>query len=89
MNEFTLEDMYGMTRQQYYVVTGITPDEMIRSLQSEVMVLVDHCESLRVIYRELSFTSDEGRRIVRLMSHITEKVAQKRAKIKDITENDL
>ena len=89
MNEFTLEDMYGMTRQQYYVVTGITPDEMIRSLHSEVMVLIDHCESLRVIYRELSFTSDEGRRIARLISHITKKVAQKRAKIKDITENDL
>ena len=84
----TLEEIYGMSRKEYYSATGTTPEDMIQSLDNECIIMELNLEKLRLKYRKVDFCSKEGRYLAKLMSVIGMKIAQKRAKIKDIMTND-
>lgn len=89
--KFELTHIYGVTRREYYNLTGITPEEMVRFLEAEVTVMSEQVIKLRKIYRRRSvtFASAEGRYLGALLKHIAVKIAQKRAKIQDIQLNDI
>jgi len=89
--KFELTHTYGVTRREYYNLTGITPEEMVRFLEAEVTVMSEQVVKLRKIYRRRSvtFASAEGRYLGALLKHIAVKIAQKRAKIQDIQLNDI
>lgn len=86
---FTVEQVYGVTRQEYYVISGITPEEMVRSLEAEVMVMLNNLDQIREEFRNVEFISDEGRTYASLIKYIEGKIASKRDKISDIKSNDL
>lgn len=89
MSKFPLTHIYGVTRKEYYSLTGVTPEQMISSLKAECEVMEMQVAKLRKIYRRKQFVSQEGRYLASLLKHISTKIAQKRAKVRDIEARDL
>lgn len=88
MSKFTLEEKYGVSRNDYCFFTGITPDELIRHLDAEVFILKSNLRRLSDEYRESgSVVSKEQRLKAELIQDIESSIAKKKAKIKDIKEN--
>lgn len=88
MNKFPLTHIYGVTRAEYYKMTGITPQQMVASLEAEVSVMEIQMIKLRKIYRRKQFVSQEGRYLASLLKHISAKISQKELKIRDIKARD-
>ena len=85
---FTLEDTYGLSRDQYCIITGITKGELVKHLEAEILVLNDNLDRQRHSYRiGGSYASDGQRRKAELIKVIEDKINRKRAKIKDIKES--
>lgn len=83
--KFNIEDIYGVTRAQYCYYTGITPQEMVRSLDTELFVLKTNLTYLQDEFENGgAFTDDDQRRRLELIKIVTDKIASKTEKIKDI-----
>jgi hypothetical protein len=86
--KFDLTEVYGCSREQYLIITGISSEEMLRHLESETIVLRDNLKKIRDEYRIGGrFTDTTQRYRAELMRHITQKIESKEAKIKDIKNN--
>ena len=82
---FTIEELYNCSRVDYCRETGITPGDLIDSLQAEVKMLNKSLSHYRQEYREGgSITSDDQSRRAALIYEIQDKIERKEQKIKDI-----
>jgi len=85
MKEFSIEEVYGVTREQYCNLTGISHFELMRHLEEELMVLRINYDRLSGIYRLGGSITDEQQRIrARLLKIISDKIESKSNKILDI-----
>jgi len=85
MKEFSIEEVYGVSRAQYCNLTGISHFELMRHLEEELMVLHANYERLSDMYRiGGSITDEEHRKLSRLLKVISNKIESKSLKIKDI-----
>lgn len=83
--KFSIQDIYGLTRHQYCLVTGITPMELIKHLEAEIMALRANYETVSEEYRNGGRVVATPQRIrAHLLSVINEKIFTKDAKVKDI-----
>lgn len=84
---FTLEEIYGITRQQFCERTGTTLEDMEVRLQKEIAMLEVNLAVLRVEYRSGgAITDDEQRYRASLLHTIEQKIKRKADKVKDIKE---
>lgn len=81
---FSLEELYGCSRQEYMELTDTTPHEMIRRLQSEVDQLKRSFSDKRIHYRKLTLGLIGTARYHNLARSIETKIQNKEKKIKDI-----
>ena len=89
MASFPLTHIYGVTRSEYYRLTGTTPAELIGSLEAKVELLKAQRDNLRRIYRRKTFVSREGRYLASVLKHIATLIAEKEDKVKMIRKYDL
>jgi hypothetical protein len=83
--KFSIEDIYGLTRHQYCLVTGISHIDLIRHLEAEIMALKANYNKISDEYRTGGRVASTPQRIrAHLLSVINEKIFTKTAKIKDI-----
>lgn len=83
---FTIEEIYNCTREEFCVRTGTDMSDMMIRLQKEVTMLELSLAAHREQYRSGGkITEDEQRYRARLIKTIEDKIANKSAKVKDIT----
>lgn len=83
--KFDLTEVYGCSREQYLIITGISSSEMLRHLEAETIVLRENLKKIRDEYHVSGKFTDEGQRYrAELMRHIIQKIESKETKIKDI-----
>lgn len=83
--KFTIEDIYGVSRAQYCIITGITPQDMIRHLEAEIITLSANYDTIQQEFiNGGKIIEDQQRRRVKLLVVINEKIVSKRDKVKDI-----
>ena len=82
---FTIEQIYRCNRVTYCRETGITPIDLITSLQAEIKMLKISHNLYREEYRTGgSITLDEQRERSSIIYVIRDKIDRKTSKIKDI-----
>lgn len=89
MRKFPLTHTFGVTRKEYYKLTGITPSELIRFYQAENVALLYQQNQVRKWLRRKPFTSSEGRYLTALFSHIILKYRKNLRKIQKIEREDM
>jgi hypothetical protein len=80
-SSFTLEELYGVEREEYCKITGITPLELIKHLEAEVGMLQKSYDVNASIYRESALYSCELKYFEKLLYAISKRIASKKAKI--------
>ncbi|HET8689360.1 MAG TPA: hypothetical protein VFM18_22345 [Methanosarcina sp.] len=84
---FTLEEIYGITRQEFCERTGTPMEEMAIRLEKEITML-----EVNLAVRRAEFisggaiTDDEQRYRAKLIKAIEAKIKRKKDKVKDIKE---
>lgn len=82
---FTLEEVYGCTREEFCESTDTTMEEMMWRLRKEVSVLNLNLIVKRHEYRDGGLITDDDQRYrARLIKVIEDKIDSKTAKIRDI-----
>ena len=85
---FSIEELYGVSRARYCELTGITPDELIRHLEAEVLVLRDNYELIQLEFMDGGFITDLQQRYrSKLLKEIYSKIERKTLKISDLKKN--
>ncbi len=85
---FNLEEVYGVTRNEFMEQTGTTADQMTDRLMHEVAILKNNLACERDKYRNgASITEDEQRKRAKLIKYIEDKINRKTEKVKDIVRN--
>lgn len=88
--KFTIEDIYGLTRHQYCLTTGITPQDLIIHLDAEIKALRANYDTIQQEFINGGrLIEDEQRRRVKLLITIHNKIVSKRDKVKDINREFL
>lgn len=82
---FTIEEIYGVTRSKYCIITGISPEDMIRHLEAEITILKANYDTIQQEFiNGGKLIEDEQRSRVKLLIVIHNKIVSKRDKVKDI-----
>ena len=83
---FTIEEIYGCTRDDYMRITGTTPEDMVYRIQQEVDQLKRSLKQKHIIleWKEINTGEPVGIRMANLIGHIEAKIQRKEKKIKDI-----
>jgi len=82
MSAFTLEEIYGVTREEYCELTGITPQELVMHLEAEVAILNKNLCRLNDEYRSGGPITDEDQRYrAKLLTDVRNKIISKTNKI--------
>jgi len=81
---FSIEDLYGCSRQEYLFLADITPEEMIRRLDSEVEQLQKNFKKIQSNSGISKLGLAEMTRYMNLFHEIEKKIDKKMMKIKDI-----
>lgn len=85
---FSVEEIYGCSREDFCLRTGTTMEEMGIRLKKEVTILEVSLATKREEYRNGGSITDEEQRIrARLIKTIENKIKRKNEKIKDIERN--
>ena len=83
--KFTIEQIYGVSRAQYCMITGISPEDMIRHLEAEIITLQSNYEAVQQEFiNGGSIIEEKQRERVELLVVIYNKIDSKRGKVKDI-----
>ena len=82
---FTIEQIYGCTREQFCERTGTTLEDMKIRLSKEVTILEVNLAKQREAYRSGgAYATDQQKNRAKLIKFVEDKIAQKKAKAKDI-----
>jgi hypothetical protein len=82
---FTIEQLYRCTRQEFCDNTGISPTELLKSLEAEISMLKRSLDTYSKEYRNGGFiTSDIQRDRSAIIYEIRDKIDRKSAKVRDI-----
>jgi len=85
---FTLEELYGMSREEYLTTTGITRNELLCHLIAEVSILQANYELVQVEFQHGGLITDDDQRYrAKLLKEISGKIERKSLKIKDLKRN--
>jgi hypothetical protein len=85
MGKFSIEQIYGVSRAEYCMITGISPEEMVRHLEAEIITLQANYEALQQEFiNGGSIIEEKQRERVELLVVIYNKIVSKRGKVKDI-----
>ena len=85
---FSLEELYGMSREEYLTTTGITRNELLCHLIDEVSILQANYERLQVEFTHGGLITDEDQRYrAKLLKEINGKIERKSLKIRDLKKN--
>lgn len=83
--KYNIEEVYGLNRDEYCTVTGISIEELLSHLRAEVEVLTLRLDYLRDEYDfGGNFTDEPQRYRAGLIAYIEAKIERKTEKIKDI-----
>jgi hypothetical protein len=83
--KFTIEQIYGVSRAEYCMITGITPEDMIRHLEAEIIILKANYDTVQQEFiNGGSIIEEKQRERVELLVVIYNKIVSKRGKVKDI-----
>lgn len=85
---FPLTHVFGVTRKEYYSLTGITPTDLIRFYEAEVVAMTAQRDNVRKWLRKVPYASPKGRYLNALFLHITVKIDKNRRKIRQIKSED-
>lgn len=83
---FTLEELYGVSREEYCKVTGISPEDLINHLYSEVLMLQRSYAEISALYRESSLSTAQLTYFEKLLHAIDKRIESKKDKIIRIRE---
>jgi hypothetical protein len=86
--KFPLTHVFGVTRKEYYRLTGITPIDLVRFYEAENMAMVMQRNNVRKWLRKVPYASPKGRYLQELFIHITVKIDKNRRKIRQIKSED-
>lgn len=85
MCKFTIEEIYGCTREQFCSLTGTDMWDMVVRLKKEVTILEVSLAVQRDKYRNGGLITDDEQRIrSKLIKTIEDKIKAKRDKVRDI-----
>lgn len=85
MREFTIEEIYGCSREQFCSLTGTDMRDMVVRLKKEVTILEVSLAVQRDKYRRGGPIADDEQRIrSKLIGVIEKKIKAKTDKVKDI-----
>lgn len=74
---FSLEELYGVSREDYCKITGITPDELVRHLEAEIGMLEESYRYIATLYRESSLNSAQLKYFESLLHAINKRIESK------------
>lgn len=81
MAQFTLEEIYGVSRSEYCEITGITSDELVKHLEAEVGMLENSYVEISTLYRESALASPQLKYFENLLHAINKRIESKTGKI--------
>lgn len=85
MSNFTIEEVYGCSREEFCERTGTNMEDMMIRLRKEVTILEVNLAHQRDKYRNGGLiTDDEQRMTAKLIKNIENKIKAKRDKVRDI-----
>lgn len=84
MSQYTLEDIYNCTREQYLKETGMTAEEMIKALNNEIMMLRRSADYWRDEYRSSPLSSADLLWEAELLQTIEKNIQNKLEKVIDL-----
>ena len=82
--QFTLEEIYGVSRTEYCTITGIDPNELIKHLEAEVGMLERSYLEISTLYRESVLSSAQLIYFEKLLHAINKRIESKKNKIREL-----